>query len=58
LGEFVDWMQKDIDNGCSTVVRRKHLDLSKFDPVWSRLAPERAKMEDLPQSRHDQLIRK
>lgn len=48
LSEFVGWMQRDIDSGCSTVVRRKHLDLSKFDPVWRSLAPERARMEDLP----------
>jgi ABC-type glycerol-3-phosphate transport system substrate-binding protein len=46
--EFMDWMESNIRTAADTVVRRKHIDLSKFEPAWQALAPMRAKMKGLP----------
>ncbi|MFI5384581.1 MAG: ABC transporter substrate-binding protein [Fimbriimonadales bacterium] len=46
--EFMGWMESNVRTATDTVVRRKHLDLSKYDAKWRELAPFRAHMEGLP----------
>ena len=46
--EFMDWMEKNVRTASETVVRRKGLDLSKFEPKWRSLAPLRESMSELP----------
>lgn len=46
--EFLDWMEKNVRTASETVVRRKGLDLSKFEPRWKETAPLRAGIEELP----------
>lgn len=48
--EFMDWMVKNVRAACSTIVRRKNLDLAPEEREWQALAPLRAGMEDLPRS--------
>jgi raffinose/stachyose/melibiose transport system substrate-binding protein len=47
-GEFMDWMESNVRTATETVVRRKHLDLSKFDAKWRELAHLRAGVTELP----------
>lgn len=46
--EFMDWMESNIHTATATVVKRKNIDLSKFDAKWAELAPIRARMSSLP----------
>ncbi|HTQ09826.1 MAG TPA: ABC transporter substrate-binding protein [Fimbriimonadaceae bacterium] len=46
--EFMQWMESNVRTACETVVKRKNLSLSKFEPRWGQLAPVRAKYADLP----------
>jgi len=46
--EFMDWMETNVRTACETVVRRKQIDLSKFDARWNELAPLRAMYKGLP----------
>jgi raffinose/stachyose/melibiose transport system substrate-binding protein len=46
--EFMDWMEKNVRTATETVVKRKHLNLTKFDEKWNELAPIRATETDLP----------
>lgn len=46
--EFMDWMDKDVRSATDTVVKRKGLDLSKFDSKWASLTATRAGYADLP----------
>lgn len=46
--EFMDWMAKNVQAACATVVRRKNLDLTPHAAAWTEAAPLRAAMEDLP----------
>jgi len=49
--EFMDWMETNVQTGCDTIVRRKQIDLSKFDARWNELAPLRAGYKELPSER-------
>lgn len=46
--EFMDWMYKNVQTACSTIVRRKNLDLKPIEATWDSLAPIRKGMVDLP----------
>ena len=46
--EFMGWMESNVRTASETVVRRKGLDLSKYEPKWRELAPLRARMKELP----------
>jgi ABC-type glycerol-3-phosphate transport system substrate-binding protein len=46
--EFLDWMEKNNRTASETVVRRKNIDLSKFESAWQAKATIRARMEGLP----------
>lgn len=46
--EFMGWMESNMRTASETVVRRKQIDLSKFEPRWRELAPLRAGMKELP----------
>jgi ABC-type glycerol-3-phosphate transport system substrate-binding protein len=46
--EFFDWMEKDVRSACETIVRRKGLDLSKFEPAWQANQPKLTGVEGLP----------
>ena len=46
--EFIEWMEKNVRTASETVVRRKGLDLSKFEGAWQANAPLRAGMRELP----------
>jgi len=46
--DFMDWMVSNVDTATSTIVRRKKLDLAPLETSWSKLAPLRKSMEDLP----------
>ncbi len=46
--EFMGWMETNVRTAAETVVKRKQIDLSKYDAEWQRLAPIRAKFTDLP----------
>lgn len=46
--EFLDWMEKNVRTASETVVRRKGLDLSKFEATWQENAGLRAGMKELP----------
>lgn len=46
--EFLQWMESNVRSGSETVVRRKRLDLSKFESKWQELAPLRAGVAGLP----------
>jgi raffinose/stachyose/melibiose transport system substrate-binding protein len=48
-GEFMEWMESNVQSATETIVRRKHLNLTKFDAKWRELAPIRARMKDLPE---------
>jgi hypothetical protein len=47
--EFMDWMVSNVGTAASTVVRRKRVDTSVYEPKWQSLAPLRARMPELPQ---------
>ncbi len=46
--EFMAWMETNVKTACETIVRRKQIDLSKFEPKWKELAPLRAGVQELP----------
>jgi raffinose/stachyose/melibiose transport system substrate-binding protein len=46
--EFMDWMESNVRTAAETVVKRKGLNLSKFDAKWQELAPLRAHVSELP----------
>jgi len=46
--EFMEWMEKNVRTASETVVRRKGIDLSKFEPKWQKLASIRKGMKELP----------
>jgi raffinose/stachyose/melibiose transport system substrate-binding protein len=46
--EFMGWMETNVRTATETVVKRKGIDLSKFDAKWNELAPLRSKAVDLP----------
>ena len=47
--EFMAWMVSNVDTAASTIVRRKRLDTSVYEPKWRSLAPLRAGMRELPE---------
>jgi len=49
--EFMSWMETNVKTACDTIVRRKRIDLSKFDAKWKELAPLRVGMKELPSER-------
>lgn len=46
--EFMDWMESNLSTASDTVVKRKGIDLSSFEPKWQEKAPLRAGMTGLP----------
>lgn len=46
--DFMTWMESNVRTAGETVVRRKGIDLSKYEAEWERLAPVRARMSGLP----------
>ena len=46
--EFMRWMESNVRSASQTIVRRKRLDLSKFEARWRELAPVRERMQGLP----------
>jgi raffinose/stachyose/melibiose transport system substrate-binding protein len=46
--EFMDWIVSNVATATSTVVRRKRLDISAYEPKWRELASVRAEMRELP----------
>jgi hypothetical protein len=48
LDDFLKWQKANLDAAAANLVRRKSPDLAAMEAQWKRLAPERAKMTDLP----------
>ena len=48
LDEFLVWQKANLDAAAANLVRRKSPDLAAMEAQWKSLAPERAKMTDLP----------
>jgi len=46
--EFMTWMEKNVQTASETVVRRKGIDLSKFEPAWEANAPLRVNQPEVP----------
>lgn len=46
--EFMKWMETNIQTASETVVRRKNIDLSKFDARWKELEPIHSQLTELP----------
>lgn len=46
--EFLTWMESNLRTASETVVRRKNLDLSKFESAWEANAVLRARFRELP----------
>lgn len=46
--DFLDWMDRNLDTACETVIRRKHLDLKPLEEAWNKRAAERKNIPDLP----------
>ena len=46
--EFMSWMETNVKTACDTIVRRKRIDLAKFDARWNELAPLRLGVKELP----------
>ena len=46
--EFMGWMESNLKIASETVVKRKHLDLSKFEPVWEKNESLRSPFGELP----------
>jgi ABC-type glycerol-3-phosphate transport system substrate-binding protein len=46
--EFMGWMETNVKTASDTVVRRKGIDLSKFEAAWRAAAPLRQRMKELP----------
>jgi ABC-type glycerol-3-phosphate transport system substrate-binding protein len=51
LDEYMDWWESNLKSATENLVVRKKLDLEPLQQAWDRLAPVRAKMEDLPSAR-------
>lgn len=47
--EFMEWMEKNVKTASETVVRRKGLDLSKFEPKWQETAAVRKTFPERPE---------
>jgi len=46
--EFMTWMETNVKTASDTVVRRKGLDLSKFEAAWQANEPLRSRLPELP----------
>ncbi len=46
--EFIDWIDENVGLATDTVIRRKKLDLSRFEAAWQASAELRRSKEDLP----------
>jgi raffinose/stachyose/melibiose transport system substrate-binding protein len=46
--EYLDWMQRNLDAACEKIVTRKNVDLSPLEKEWSKRAPLRKQLKDLP----------
>lgn len=46
--EFVQWMQRNIDNASERIIRRKGLDIERFEAVWDERAEMRNAFGELP----------
>jgi len=55
LDEFLTWQEANLRSAAANLVRRKAPDMSALEAEWTRLAPARASLPDLPpQAREDQ----
>ena len=46
--DFLDWMEKNLDNASKRIISRKELDVERFEKVWSERAEMRKKFKELP----------
>lgn len=46
--EFLNWMERDIQAGSDTIMRRKAPDLSEFQKIWDERAEMRKQFQGLP----------
>jgi raffinose/stachyose/melibiose transport system substrate-binding protein len=46
--DFVEWMEKNLDNASKRIIRRKDLDIGRFQAVWDQRREMRQKLPELP----------
>lgn len=48
LEGYMEWMENNLGQAVANTERRKHLDYSRLEAEWRRMANEREKMKELP----------
>jgi len=49
--QFVEWMERNIENASARIIRRKDLNVGQFEQVWDERVGARKKYTELPVAR-------